>query len=183
MSLPPPRTPGRYAVGLVCLGNICRSPTAEVVLSAAVTAAGLAARVGVDSCGTGAWHVGDPMDRRAAATLRSAGYDPSAHRARHLDARWARCDVLLVMDAANHREVLAAGIVEPERVRMFRELDPVDPDQDVPDPYYGGEDGFEEVLAMVRRTCSALVAALDTAVDPAVENAVEPAVEPAADPR
>ena len=80
--LPPPRSPGRYAVELVCLGNICRSPTAHVVLEQRLAEAGLDDRVVVDSSGTGDWHVGSPMDSRAAATLSAAGYDPSRHRAR-----------------------------------------------------------------------------------------------------
>src|SRR5690606_35247871 len=77
--LPPPRTEGRYRTGVVCLGNICRSPMAEVVLTERVAEAGLDDRVEVASCGTGDWHVGHPMDRRAAATLSAAGYDPSRH--------------------------------------------------------------------------------------------------------
>ncbi len=156
MRLPAARTPGRYAVGLVCLGNICRSPIADVVLTDAVAAAGLADRVDVASCGTGDWHVGQPMDPRAAATLTAAGLDPARHRARHLDAAWFEHDVLLVMDHANHHDVLAAG-ADPDRVLMLRAFDPLDPGAPVPDPYYGGADGFEEVLEMVRRSCRTLV--------------------------
>ena len=85
-ALPAPRTPGRYAVAMVCLGNICRSPMADVVLSQRVDDAGLAGRVTVTSCGTGDWHVGRPMDERAAATLRANDYDPSAHRAQQFVA-------------------------------------------------------------------------------------------------
>ncbi len=161
--LPVPLTPGRYAVALVCLGNICRSPTAEVVLADAVARAGLDEHVTLASCGTGAWHVGDPMDPRAAATLTAHGLDPSAHRARHLDPAdpsWFGHDLLLVMDAANLHDTLALDPPEPDRVRLFRSLDPVDPGADVPDPYYGGDDGFEEVLDMVHRVSNTLVAAL-----------------------
>ncbi len=167
--LPAPRTPGRYAVALVCLGNICRSPMAEVVLADAVARADLDERVTLGSCGTGAWHVGDPMDRRAAATLATHGLDPSTHRARHLDPgdpSWFAHDLLLVMDAANLRDTLALDPPEPGRVRLFRSLDPVDPGADVPDPYYGGDDGFEEVLRMVRRVSDALVAALPALLGP-----------------
>ncbi len=162
-ALPAPRTPGRYAVALVCLGNICRSPMAEVVLADAVDRAGLGDRVALDSCGTGAWHVGDPMDRRAAAALATHGLDASTHRARHLDPTdpsWFAHDLLLVMDGANLRDTLALAPPEPDRVRLFRSLDPVGTGADVPDPYYGGDDGFEEVLRMVRRVSDALVAAL-----------------------
>ena len=82
----PRAAPGRYRIALVCLGNICRSPMAHVVLEQRLAEAGLDDRVEVASSGTGGWHVGDPMDERAAATLAAAGYDPSRHRARQYDA-------------------------------------------------------------------------------------------------
>ncbi len=156
--LPAPRTAGRYAVALVCLGNICRSPMAHVVLEQRLAGAGLDDRVRVTSSGTGGWHEGNPMDRRAAATLDGAGYDPTRHRARTFDDSWhGDHDLVLVMDEDNLRDVGGPS----ERVRMFRELDPVDPGAAVPDPYYGGDAGFEEVLRMVERTTDALVAALE----------------------
>ena len=86
VDLPPQHTDGRYRIHLVCLGNICRSPTAHVVLEQRVAEAGLADAVEVTSSGTGGWHVGNPMDPRAAATLAAAGYDPTRHRARQYDA-------------------------------------------------------------------------------------------------
>ncbi len=156
--LPAPRTEGSYAVALVCLGNICRSPMAHVVLEQRLAEAGLDDRVSVASSGTGGWHEGNPMDRRAAATLDVAGYDPTRHRARTFDASWhAEHDLVLVMDEENLRDVGGPA----ERTRMFRDLDPVEPGAAVPDPYYGGGAGFEEVLRMVERTTDALVAALD----------------------
>ncbi|MDZ5661140.1 low molecular weight protein-tyrosine-phosphatase [Nocardioides sp. S-58] len=159
--LPPPRTPGRYRIALVCLGNICRSPTAHVVLERRLVEAGLADRVEVASSGTGGWHVGNPMDDRAAATLTAAGYDPSRHRARQYDASWPEAyDLVLVMDEANLADVLG----RTDRVGLFRDFDPIDPGAEVPDPYYGGADGFEEVLAMVERTSDAIVTALHGAV-------------------
>ncbi|WP_341924706.1 low molecular weight protein-tyrosine-phosphatase [Nocardioides psychrotolerans] len=162
--LPPARAPGRYAVALVCLGNICRSPMADVVLSDRVAAAGLADRVTVESCGTGDWHLGGRMDHRAAATLTTAGYDASRHRAQQLDGSWAeRFDVLLAMDESNLagiRSVTAGVEGAGERAMLFRAFDPVDPGGEVPDPYYGGDSGFEEVLTMVERTTDAIVAAL-----------------------
>lgn len=164
-ALPAPRRPDRYAVGLVCLGNICRSPMADVVLAQRVDEAGLAGWVSVDSCGTGDWHVGQPMDRRAAATLAAEGFDPSRHRARQVDAGWfATHDLLLAMDAANLRDLRALAATAPRgaealaegRVLLFRDLDPCGTG-DVPDPYYGGDDGFTEVLDMVERTAAVLV--------------------------
>jgi protein-tyrosine phosphatase len=160
--LPPARTEGRYRVGVVCLGNICRSPMAEVVLSRRVDEAGLAGQVEVASCGTGDWHIGHPMDHRAAATLAANGYDPSQHRAQQFADSWLQeYDVLLAMDAQNRADVIAASpTTGSDRVLMFRDFDPVEPGSDVPDPYYGGDSGFEEVLAMVERTSARLVEAL-----------------------
>ena len=151
---PEPRRPGTYRVALVCLGNICRSPMAHVVLEERLAGAGLADRVEVTSSGTGGWHVGNPMDSRAAATLTRAGYDASRHRAR----QWAgnEADLTLAMDAQNLADIGGRS----DRVMLFRDFDPDDPGGDVPDPYYGGDSGFEEVLAMVERTAAALVAEL-----------------------
>ena len=171
-SLPPPRTPGRYRIALVCLGNICRSPTAHVVLERRLADAGLDDRVEVASSGTGGWHVGNPMDERAAATLTSAGYDATRHRARQYDATWPEAyDLVLVMDESNLADV--GG--RTSRVGLFRDLDPVDPGGEVPDPYYGGADGFEEVLAMVERTSDAIVAALAATVGRPAAPAEDPA--------
>jgi protein-tyrosine phosphatase len=161
MRLPPARVPGQYAVGLVCLGNICRSPTADVVLAARIAEAGLDDQVRVLSCGTGGWHEGQPMDERAAATLTAAGYDPTRHRARTFTALWHEdTDVLLAMDETNLADVGGRS----DRTLLFGDFDPETPGAEVPDPYYGGPDGFEEVLAMVERTCTALVAALPEAL-------------------
>ena len=151
--LPAPREPGRYRVGMVCLGNICRSPMADVVLRAKVAAAGLDDVVTIDSCGTGGWHVGNPMDERAADTLRGAGYDGSAHRAQQFAPTWLDDhDLLLAMDRSNLADIGGPS----DRVRLLRNLDP-EGSGDVPDPYYGGAHGFLEVLAMVERSCDALV--------------------------
>ena len=155
--IPEPREEGRYAVALVCLGNICRSPMADVVLTEKVREAGLDDVVEVASCGTGDWHTGNPMDRRAAATLTSHGYDPSRHRARLFDPSWLeRHDLVLAMDDQNLADIGGGS----DRVRKVRDLDPEETGADVPDPYYGGDAGFEEVLTMVERTAAAIVAEL-----------------------
>jgi len=155
--MPPPSLPAPtgtpYRIGLVCLGNICRSPMAAVVLDELVDRAGLASAVEVTSSGTGGWHVGHPMDTRAAATLLAEGYDPSAHRARQFDAEWFGRDLLLVMDDDNLAEVRRQG---RGTVLMFRDFDPVG-SGDVPDPYYGGPDGFEHVLDLVEAACRGLL--------------------------
>ncbi|HET8958884.1 low molecular weight protein-tyrosine-phosphatase [Nocardioides sp.] len=156
-TLPAPRTPGRYRIGVVCLGNICRSPTAHVVLATLLDQAGLDGVVEVASCGTGTWHLGEAMDDRAATTLSAAGYDPSGHRARKFDAGWLDdYDLVLAMDQQNLADI--GG--RTARVALFRDFDPVDTGADVPDPYYGGLGGYEEVLRMVERTGTAIVAAL-----------------------
>ena len=150
-----------FRIALVCLGNICRSPTADVVLNARLAAAGLD-QVVAESCGTGDWHVGEPMDPRTARVLAAAGYDPSSHRARQLGPPWFDHDLLLTMDRHNHDEVLSRlPVARHQRVRMFRSFDPqVDPGgpvPDVPDPWYGGPQGFEEVLEIVERTCDGIL--------------------------
>jgi protein-tyrosine phosphatase len=132
------------------------------VLEQRLADAGLDDRVLVSSAGTGDWHVGNPMDPRAAATLTEAGYDPSRHRARQYDDSWTdEHDLVLAMDADNLADLGGRS----ERVAMFRDFDPVDPGADVPDPYYGGTDGFAEVLSIVERTADALVSELAAVVD------------------
>ena len=166
-ALPEPGAPGTYRIALVCLGNICRSPMAHVVLASRVADAGLADRVHLESFGTGDWHVGRPMDRRAAATLTAEGYDATRHRARTFGVREADAfDLVLAMDRANHEDLADLG-VDAARLRLFRSFDP-DPDgPDVPDPYYGEDDGFGDVLAIVERTSARLVDLLQRQTSPA----------------
>ena len=172
-TLPEPGTPATYRIALVCLGNICRSPMAHVVLAARVADAGLADRVHLESFGTGDWHVGRPMDRRAAATLTAEGYDATRHRARTFGVREADAfDLVLAMDRSNHEDLADLG-VDAARLRLFRSFDPEsDPEAgtaeaDVPDPYYGDDDGFGEVLAIVERTSARLVDLLQRQTSPA----------------
>lgn len=164
-ALPSPRTPGTYRIAVVCLGNICRSPMADVVLNARVAEAGLDDRVEVVSAGTGGWHAGDRMDRRAAALLNREGYDADRHRAQQVPVRWLdECDLVLAMDRDNLRDLRALGETDPTRVRLFRDFDPDEPGSEVPDPYYGGDDGFRDVLAMVERTSATVAELLAAAV-------------------
>lgn len=163
MILPPGRATGHYAIELVCLGNICRSPMAHVVLESRLADAGLDDRVAVTSSGTGGWHVGAPMDRRAAAALSAAGYDATRHRARRHDPERADpADLTLAMDDDNLADLVStSSITDRGRIAKFRDFDTVERGTDVPDPYYGGDSGFEEVLAMVQRTADQLVAQLE----------------------
>lgn len=151
-----------YTIAMVCLGNICRSPIAHVVLESKLVEAGLDDRIAVVSSGTGGWHEGNPMDTRAAAVLTRAGYDPSRHRARTFTTDWyAENDLLLAMDHSNQADMLelAPTVAQQGQVRLFRDFDPLatEDDNEVPDPYYGGAEGFDHVLAMIERTVDQLV--------------------------
>jgi protein-tyrosine phosphatase len=145
----------------VCTGNICRSPTAAVVFAEHLRRAGLADVVRVSSAGLGPWHAGEPIDARAGAVLARHGY-PVDHVARQVDAEHLDADLLLAMDSG-HEKALRRVVAEPDRVRMFRSFDPAADstaagDLDVPDPYYGGPNGFEDVLAMIEAAMPGLLA-------------------------
>jgi protein-tyrosine phosphatase len=144
----------------VCMGNICRSPTAEGVMRRLLDDAGLADRVEIESAGTGGWHVGEPPDERAtlAARRRGVTLEGAARQVRVSDFR--DFDLLIAMDRANLRELLAVAPDEEaaEKVRLLREFDPAASGElDVPDPYYGGDRGFETVLDMVEAACRGLI--------------------------
>jgi protein-tyrosine phosphatase len=168
-TLPPPRDPAHaYRICLVCLGNICRSPMAETVLAAELDRAGLLGAVEVDSAGTGDWHVGHPMDRRARAELAHRGYDGSAHQARQFPASWlADRDLVLAMDASNLADLRALPGADPSRIRLFRSFDPAaGDDAEVPDPYYGEGASFGTVLDLVEAAARGLTAKLSAALTP-----------------
>lgn len=132
---------------MVCTGNICRSPIGEQVLRAAVADAGLDDRVRVSSAGTGDWHIGQGAHSRTVRVLRGAGY-PTDHRAQQITRRTvADVDLALAADRGHRRDLLAMG-ADPDRVVLLRSFDPLADDHDVPDPYYGPDSGFDEVLAM-----------------------------------
>jgi protein-tyrosine phosphatase len=140
----------------VCTGNICRSPVAEQVFRHELEAAGLADRVRVYSAGTGSWHVGEPMDERAAALLDAEGY-PFAHSARRVDAELLAADLLVALDN-EHRRALEKLVPEPERIRLLRSFDPAAPaGAEVPDPYYADDAAFGTVLTMVRAAMPGLL--------------------------
>jgi protein-tyrosine phosphatase len=146
----------------VCLGNICRSPTAEGVFRSLVAARGLEDEIEIDSAGTGGWHVGAAPDARAtsAAAGRGVGLAGAARKVAFSD--FEEFDLLLAMDEDNARDLrnLAPDHLEG-KVKLLRAYDPAavaTGDLDVPDPYYGGDEGFEEVLDMVERACRGLLA-------------------------
>ncbi|MEJ2861960.1 low molecular weight protein-tyrosine-phosphatase [Actinomycetospora flava] len=144
-------------VVFICSGNICRSPVAEKVFRARLADAGLTDAVQVSSAGIGPWHAGEPMDRRAADTLRGRGYD-TRHTARQIDGELLAADLLVAATSDHVRDLVAAG-ADPERVVLLRAFDPDAPEgAEVPDPYYGGPDGFDEVMDMVEAAMPGLVA-------------------------
>ncbi|KAG8153892.1 low molecular weight protein-tyrosine-phosphatase [Burkholderia catarinensis] len=152
----------RVAICFVCLGNICRSPTAEGVMRHQVGAAALADRIAVDSAGTGDWHVGESPDTRAQAAARSRGYDLSALRARQVSpADFERFDLLLAMDEANLAELRRRCPPQHrDKVRLLMEFAPGSTETEVADPYFGGAQGFEQVLDQVERACAGLLETL-----------------------
>jgi low molecular weight protein-tyrosine phosphatase len=158
----PVRLPVPIRVLFVCMGNICRSPTAEGVMRSLVAQAGLQESIELDSAGTGSWHVGSPPDARASATARTRGVslEGSARQVRRAD--FDDFDLLIAMDAANVRELrgLANGDEQRAKVRLLREFDAASAatgELDVPDPYYGAGDGFAEVFDLVQAACVGLL--------------------------
>jgi protein-tyrosine phosphatase len=144
----------------VCMGNICRSPTAEGVMRRLLEDAGLTDRVEVESAGTGAWHIGEPPDARATLAARRRGVTLAGAARQVGPEDFRRFDLLIAMDRANLRELLALAPDEDaaEKVRLLREFDPASSgDLDVPDPYYGADNGFETVLDMVEAACRGLI--------------------------
>jgi protein-tyrosine phosphatase len=165
-----------YRITVVCLGNICRSPIGEVVLVDRVEKAGLADLVKVDSAGTGDWHIGHDADPRSVETLTRHGYDIS-HTARQITHDWfEQIDLVLAMDTSNYAnlQVLMEKTDAHSELRMLRSFDPAladvtepDPELDVPDPYYGGPEGFDLVLDMIERAVDGLVRELPARIEAA----------------
>jgi protein-tyrosine phosphatase len=146
----------RIRILFVCMGNICRSPLAEGIFTHKANERGVADRFSVDSAGTGGWHVGEPPDHRMSRTASAKGVKllSRARQIRRDDAR--RFDYIICMDSDNRDDVLQLGF-PPDRVSLLLEHDPAAPVNEVPDPYYGGQDGFEQVFALVDSACSALL--------------------------
>ncbi|MET0284402.1 MAG: low molecular weight protein-tyrosine-phosphatase [Polyangiales bacterium] len=145
----------------VCLGNICRSPTAEGVMAHHVRLEGLERALTVDSAGTAAYHVGERPDRRTIATAKLHGVElPSRARQFQRDD-FARFDLVLAMDTNNRDDLLRLAPDDASRAKvlLLRDFEPdAGPDASVPDPYYGDQAGFEEVFAICQRACTGLLA-------------------------
>jgi protein-tyrosine phosphatase len=154
-----PRTDVDASVLFVCMGNICRSPTAESVFRAHVERAGFQHRLLIESAGIGHWHVGQPPDERAIVHGRRRGYDLSCLRARQVVREdFVRFDWILAMDLHNLRDL---EILRPAtysgHLGLFLDLVPDLRLREVPDPYFGGADGFEQVLELTERASQALL--------------------------
>jgi protein-tyrosine phosphatase len=146
----------------VCLGNICRSPTAEGVMRKLVRDAGLEDQIEIDSAGTGSWHVGAKPDPRATAAAARTGYELKGKARQVVGEDFERFDMILAMDRFNVSELLgmAPGGVGADKVRLLREFDPASAGEwnlDVPDPYAGGERGFRDVVSQIEAACRGLV--------------------------
>ena len=149
----------------VCLGNICRSPTAEGVFRRLVRDEGLEDRIEIDSAGTGNWHAGDPPDRRSTEVARARGVTLDGAARQITVDDFEAFDLLLAMDRENLEGIraIAPDAESAAKARLLREFDPASagaPDLDVPDPYYGGPQGFETVLDQVEAACRGLLDAL-----------------------
>lgn len=157
-----PSAAATHRVLFVCLGNICRSPTAEVVLRTRATRAGVNDRMEIASAGTGDWHAGEPPDRRAIAHAAKRGYDLSTLRARQVTVEdFDRFDWILAMDFTVLRELT---LMQPAsftgRLGRFLDFAPHTGLRDVPDPYYGAAGHFERVLDLVEHASDGLLAHL-----------------------
>lgn len=167
--MPSPAPPPAFRILFVCLGNICRSPLAEAVFRHLVEREGLGSRFVVDSAGTGGWHVGEPPDARSAHTAQRRGIEVRGSARKVGEDDFDSFDLIVAMDTSNLRDLEAmiartGGSVTPRLLREFDDEDDggADGATDVPDPYYGGPQGFEDVFDIVFRSCCGLLAELRT---------------------
>ncbi len=150
----------RVAVSFVCMGNICRSPTAEAVMRHLVREAGFQDAIAIDSAGTGSWHVGEERDRRSRAVAKRRGMPISGLARQFTRGDFDRFDLVLALDEENARELrrLAPSDEARSRIHLLREFDEgAAPGAEVPDPYYGGPEGFEVVFDVCLAACRGLL--------------------------
>ena len=151
----------KVSVLFVCMGNICRSPTAEGVFRHFVQEAGLADRIKIDSAGTHAYHTGEPADRRASAAAERRGYSLADIRARRVQAEdFENFNYIVAMDRLNHVTLIDRADAEHhDKIRLFMEFSSAEEDE-VPDPYYGGAAGFDRVQDLVEEASRGLLETL-----------------------
>lgn len=151
---------GKINVLFVCMGNICRSPLAHGLFEELVNREGLGDKISVDSAGTHAYHVGELPDPRSQQTALRHGIDLSSQRARRVATPdFEKFDYILAMDQDNYRNLMDSAPADHQhKIRLFLEFAPQRREKEVPDPYYGGPDGFEKVYEMVEAAASGLMA-------------------------
>ncbi|MEZ5540758.1 MAG: low molecular weight protein-tyrosine-phosphatase [Pseudomonadota bacterium] len=144
----------------VCMGNICRSPTAQGVFARHVAETSLADRIRIDSAGTHAYHIGEPPDSRASAAAQRRGVDLSDQKARRVDAAdFEEFDYVLAMDESNYEDLASLCLPEQRaKLHLFLDFAPELGVREVPDPYYGGTTGFERVLDLIEAASRGLLA-------------------------
>jgi low molecular weight protein-tyrosine phosphatase len=152
----------KHRILFVCLGNICRSPMAEGVFRRAAEEAGVLPLFDIDSAGLGHWHIGQAPDPRAQNAARKRGIDISGQSARQLKhGDFARFDLILAMDGENYRELLQLAPRElRQKIRHFLDFAPQIATKDVPDPFFGGPDGFDHALDLIEEAAHGLLADL-----------------------
>ena len=147
-------------ISFVCLGNICRSPLAQGVFQDLINREKLDHKVFISSAGTGNWHIGNLPDERMRQTAQSKGIKLESRAQQFQSKDFNRFNLVLAMDHSNliRLSEISPSTLPPDKLMLFRSFDPEsNEDQDVPDPYYGGAKGFEEVYSMVKRTCPPLL--------------------------
>ncbi len=148
----------QVSVLFVCMGNICRSPTAEGLFRQAVEKAGLAKHIEIDSAGTHSYHVGSQPDARAQAASLKRGIDLSALRGRQAQSRdFTKFDYILAMDNSNYTDLMQLAGGSASNLHMFLDFSDRFSETDVPDPYYGGDQGFEHVLDLIEDASKGLL--------------------------
>lgn len=161
--MPTVPAPKKVSVLFVCLGNICRSPMAEGVLTKLVADAGLRGRVRVDSAGTGGWHKGERADKRARDLAFERGYELNSVARQITSTDFVNHDLLIAMDQTNVRDLqgLAPDSKAKLKIKLLRDYDPISPKgSEVPDPYYGGPEDFRRAFELVEVACRGLLADL-----------------------
>jgi protein-tyrosine phosphatase len=149
-----------YKLLFVCLGNICRSPAAENIMNHLIGQAGLSARIICDSAGTSSYHIGSPPDRRMSAAAAMRGISMSGRARQFQVADFETYDLILAMDKDNYLDILALDPRQQYRhkVRLMCEFATRHQIREVPDPYYGGREGFEKVIDLLLDSCEGLLA-------------------------
>jgi protein-tyrosine phosphatase len=159
MSTPSPKPESRIL--FVCSGNICRSPLAEAIFRSLADEAGLTKRFVIDSAGTHGFHQGEKADPRTRRVGRNHGLDVDSIARKVEDEDFDKFDLIVAMDRGHRSELKArAGSERRATIRLMREFDPKARDQDVADPYYGGEEGFENMYAVLMPACRGLLDSL-----------------------